>query len=111
MEIPNQPDAENQSLAKSVDPLEQVIRWIVEGESDGDILASIVEAYPTQDPRQLYEAAIDRIEKASTVEANVVYGWILMARKELFRRMLEVGDYTGALRATDRIESLVDKLK
>lgn len=92
-------------------PEQQVLQWIIEGQSDADVLAAVAKFWPDTDADKLYESAVDQIAKASQVESDVLLGWCLMARRELFRKMFEIGDFAGALRATEKIESLATKLK
>lgn len=90
-------------------PLQQVIKWLVEGHSDGDILEAVAQHFPDESADKLIEAGLDEIALASKVDHEVIAGWCLMARRELYRRMLEIGDFAGALKATEKIESLVYK--
>ena len=108
-EPPGKP-ATTGEIAACRSPINQVLVWIVEGQQDGDVLAAIKKHWPGEDPDKVYEAAIDQIAEASKVESDVILGWCLMARRELYRKMFEMGDYTGALRATEKIESLATKL-
>lgn len=91
-------------------PVDQVLQWIIEGQNDADVQEAIKKLWPSEDPEKLYEAAVDRVSDASKVEGEVLLGWCLMARRELFRKMFEIGDFAGALRATEKIESLIPKL-
>jgi hypothetical protein len=93
-----------------LEPLDQVIIWIVEGMPDGKILAKCKKLWPSTDAEELYSLAVDQVADASQIETDVIYGWCLMARRELYRKMLNEGDYQGALKATERIESLTAKL-
>ncbi len=90
-------------------PLDQVIKWLVEGHSDGDIVDAIGQFWPDESAEDLINAGLDKITDAGKVEPALIDGWCLMARRELYRRMLEIGDFAGALRATEKIESLVNK--
>lgn len=101
-------DSENMVHVKT--PLEQTVQWIVEGQTDGDILATISEQWPGIEPQSLYDMALDKVEQASQTERPLLLGWCLMARREIYRQMLASGDLSGALRATERIESLAEKL-
>jgi hypothetical protein len=98
-------------VASADGPIDQVLRWIVEGQADGDILATIAETWPHEDPEDLYQKAVEQVAGATQVDPDVILGWCFMARRELYRKMLENGDFAGALRATEKIESLIEKLK
>jgi hypothetical protein len=88
-------------------PLEQVLKWIVEGQTDSDIYEAIGKHWPGTDPEALHQQAVDQVADASKVSQDVIVGWCFMARKELYRRMVGIGDFAGALRATEKIESLI----
>jgi hypothetical protein len=90
--------------------VEQVLQWIIQGENDANVLEAIKEFFPDQDPTALYEAAVDKVADASQVETSVIFGWLLLSRRELYRKMVEIGDFAGALRATEQIEKIAGKL-
>lgn len=85
------------------------MKWLVEGQSDSDILDAIRKFWPEMLAEDLLEKGVDEIAQAGKVDRELIRGWCLMARRELYRRMLEIGDFAGALRATERIEALANK--
>ncbi len=96
--------------ADSGSPVEVVLRWIIEGQTDGDILESAKQLWPELNPEDIYEQAVTKVSDASKVTPSIIIGWCFMARRELYRKMYEIGDFNGALRATEKIETLVKYL-
>ncbi|GAF71789.1 unnamed protein product, partial [marine sediment metagenome] len=87
----------------------QVHRFIVEGFSNADILEYLDKNGITiEDAKRSFENALNKFIKASKMPKSVMHGWCLEAYRDLYRRLLETGDYTGALRAVKEISSLAD---
>ncbi len=86
---------------KTCDPaaVHQVFKWIIAGHSEHDVRDAIGEAWPKADPQPLIVAAIQRLADAGEYDAALVRGWCLEATRDLYRRMVEIGDFAGALRA------------
>lgn len=91
-------------------PLEQVVQWLIQGETARDVLDEAANAWPDHDPDELYELAVSQIKDAARIEPELMKGFCLLARREIFRRMMQVGDLSGALRAIDKIEAAAEKL-
>lgn len=99
-------------MAERSNSLDQTIRWLVAGEADGDIVEALQIYFPDDGPpAAILEKAVDEIDKAGSVDRRLIRGWCLLARRELYRLMLADGDYVGALKATERIEALADKMR
>jgi hypothetical protein len=86
--------------------VEQVVRWMLSGSRDADILAGIAATFPGQPIEPLIAAAVDELAKSAETDADVVKGWCFEATKELYRRMLDIGDLVGALRAVKQLMEL-----
>jgi hypothetical protein len=65
-------------------------------------------AYPDENPDELVRAAIAQFETTARADVNVIRGWCLEAYRELYRRMIEIGDYPGALRAVKELLKYAD---
>jgi hypothetical protein len=102
-------ESEEKAIAiKAPDPkrVEQVVRWIAAGATESDILEAIAEQWPEEDKRPLIVAALQEITAASQTPPDLAIGWCLQSTRELYRRMVEVGDFTGALRAIKLLADL-----
>lgn len=91
-----------------IDParVEQVIQWLIAGNRDLHIVEAIRETWPDQALDPLIATACAQLMDAGQVEPDAVKGWCLEASRELYRRMLEVGDLVGALRAVKQVFEL-----
>jgi len=92
--------------------LQQVQDWILQGNSEHLIRESIADEFPDASPVALITGVLNHfIEVASLNEVALLgtYGWCLEASKEMYRRMVEIGDYAGALRAIKQIKELADQ--
>lgn len=92
--------------------LQQVQDWILQGNSEHLIRESIADEFPDASPVALITGVLNHfVEVASLNEIALLgtYGWCLEASKEMYRRMVEIGDYAGALRAIKQIKELADQ--
>jgi hypothetical protein len=83
--------------------IEQVIRWIVEGATEYQILEAIAATFPKASTKPLIAAAVDELTKKGELDGKLVRGWAFEATRELYRKMIDVADYNGALRAVKQI--------
>jgi len=83
-----------------------VFRWIIQGHTEHDIIQAVHAQFPKHDPKKLIGAAMLRIADAGQAPPEVLRGWALEAYRSLYRRMLEVGDFAGALAAVKEIARL-----
>jgi hypothetical protein len=51
-------------------------------------------------------AVMEQLHEAGKFDAQTVQGWCFEAYRDLYRRMVEVGDYAGATRAVKQIAEL-----
>ena len=84
----------------------QTIKWLLSGATHFDILEAIHSSYPDDDPAKLILAAMLHFETAGKFDPTVVVGWCFAATQDLYRRMVDIGDYPGALRAVKQMLEL-----
>lgn len=103
-----QKPAQKTSLITAPDPsrVEQVLKWIVAGNRDAEILAAIATNWPDQKPIPLVNEAMTCLKESSEFEQDVLVGWCFEATKDVYRRMVELGDLVGALRAIKQMHDL-----
>ena len=94
--------------SSDLDPNEvnQVLKWILSGATERDISEAVANSYPATPPQPLICAALDHIRAAADCDPNVVRGFCVEATRDLYRRMVEIGDFTGALRALKQLSAL-----
>lgn len=100
------------STALSVPPAQpspaailQTKTWIVEGQQAADILESIQEHFPKEQPQVLLSAALAEIgTEAENIDIDLARGFLLNAYRELYRRSFEINDFGSALAALRSFE-------
>lgn len=93
-------------IAPHVDRVEQTVRWLLTGARDADVLEAIRTTWPDQELQPLILAAVDQLAASGRFDRLVVRGWCFEATKDLYRRMTEIGDFAGALRAVKQMWDL-----
>lgn len=88
--------------------VQQVIKWVVDGMSEYDVANAISVQFPGIKTADVFAAAMIHFERSGTFDANVVTGWVFESTKEVYRRALEAGDFSTALRALGQIGKLAD---
>jgi hypothetical protein len=89
-----------------VTPVDEVIAWLIEGHRDADIREAIRQKWPDQEPGALQLAAIEHFERAAGCDVAVVHGWALEAYRDLYRRMVKIGDFANAMKAIKELVRL-----
>lgn len=80
-----------------------VIQWLITGASEADVLEALRAKYPSADVRGTMQAVREHLVAEGTPDADALRGWVLTAYRELYRRMLEVGDFDGARKVLKNI--------
>lgn len=88
---------------------QQVLTWILEGNSEHDILEAINAQWPNEKAKPLIVNALDELAKSGTVDKTAVAGWCFEATRFVYGKMIEQGDYTGALRAIKQLKEISQK--
>lgn len=80
-----------------------VVDWMLQGASGAQILEAIAVKFPDIQPAELLTAAGNHFEKISNADPRLIRGWCFEATRDLYRRMIEIGDYANALRAVKQL--------
>ena len=86
--------------------LNQVVKWVLTGATEHDVVDAIKQAWPEDDAVPLITAAIDRLRAAGDFDHQIVLGWCFEATRDMYRRMVDIGDFPGALRAIKQLAEL-----
>jgi len=97
-------------IAPTPNPGRKVIEWMIEGQREADIAEAVATAFPGQSAKKLIEAAVDHFVQAAHCERNVILGWSMEAYRALYRKLLEIGDYHGAMKAVASLQKLASEL-
>ena len=81
----------------------QVFQWIVQGATEFDIQEAMHQAWPDANHASLLLAAIEKIRESNQIDPHTVLGFCFEATRDLYRRMVEIGDFPGALRALKQL--------
>lgn len=88
----------------------QILEWMVAGHSDKDILEAVAATFPGRPADELLGRAVDHLAAAAKCPRDVLMGFALEAYRDLYRRLREIGDYQGAMKAVAALVKLSDKL-
>lgn len=98
-------DITDQLPALPLEPLQQVIQWIVSGFSQADIEQAIAHTWPRKQARPLIVQAMTRIADSADPEPAIVRGFAIEGTRTIYQRAMSMGDLQTALRA---LKQLVD---
>jgi len=83
-----------------------VLNWLVSGASEHDILDALRAKYPDADARKTLAAVRNHLAAEGQPQPDALRGWVLVSLRELYRRMLEVGDFDGARKVLKNITEI-----
>jgi hypothetical protein len=90
-------------------PAAQAILWMLEGNRSEDIAQALRAKFPDEEPTALLNAAADHFATVAQADPLVIRGFCLEALREMYRRMVDVGDYAGALKALKELMAYATK--
>lgn len=99
-------DTGTRTSDQTPDQVNQVLKWILSGATERDVTEAVAISYPAADPQPLIVAAIGELRQAANCDPLTIRGFCIEATRELFRRMVEIGDFTGALRAVKQLSEI-----
>ena len=99
------PELQNLPVAY-YEPAEMVLKWLLEGHTEADILGAIREHLPAEDSKALIETVLQRLEAAGRPSRDVIRGFCYEAYRHLYKRMVAIGDFANALKAIKEIHNL-----
>ena len=80
-----------------------IVQWLLTGASEQDVLEALRAKYPEADAGATLAAVRERLTAEGTPDTDALRGWVLLSYRELYRRMLEVGDFDGARKVLKNI--------
>ena len=100
-----QPDpAANEAQAAAV-----VYGWMLEGHTKGDIADAASRLWAHLDRAKVILSALEAFAVASQEPPDSIRGFCIEATRHLYRKLLAVGDYTGALSAVKQLNGFTAK--
>lgn len=101
--VPSEPAQPLATLSTLAGRMNQVYHWIIEGATEYDIGEAMQQAWPDADHAGILLAAIEKIRESNEIDPHTVLGFCFEATRDLYRRMVEIGDFPGALRALKQL--------
>ncbi len=83
---------------------------MIEGHREAEIAEAVAATFPGKNAAKLIEAAVDHFIQAAHCQRAVILGWSLEAYRALYRKLLEIGDYNGAMKAVASLLQLSREL-
>lgn len=80
-----------------------VLQWLLTGASEADVVEALRAKYPTADVKATLAAVADHLASEGNPNRDVLRGFVLASYRELYRRMLTVGDFDGARKVLKNI--------
>jgi len=81
---------------------------VLDGYSAADIRDTIATEHPDANCDALFAQAQHLFERAAAKPYKAVLGWCMESTRDLYRKMTEVADYDGALRAVKQLAALAE---
>ena len=76
---------------------------ILEGNTRQDIESAAKNLFPGVRIGPVFDHALAAFATVANESSEVVGGWCIETSRDLYRKMIEVGDYAGALRAVKQV--------
>jgi hypothetical protein len=80
-----------------------VVEWLISGVSEAEVVESLRAKYPDVDAGATLAAVRDHLAREGTPDADALRGWVLLAYRELYRRLLDNDDLEGARKVVKNI--------
>lgn len=84
----------------------QITKWVLSGATEYEIAEAVAAQWPGTELRPLLAKVLCELAEAGVTTAPLVLGWCIEATKFLYQRMVDIGDFAGALRAIKQIADL-----
>ena len=88
------------------DQLKAVLKWILQANDEIDVKEAIKKHYPDANETELIVAAVEEISEIGKEEPDFTRGWALGATRDLVRKMIEIGDFSNAMRGIKQVHDL-----
>lgn len=102
---------ETGQLARLPDPKAHVIAWLLDGHRDEDIKEALATKFPEVNAVAVLAEVVQHFQEAATCDKTVLLGWALEAYRDLYRRMIAIGDFAGAMKAVKELAGLAGRTR
>ena len=84
----------------------KVYQLLLEGHSKADILEALPTLFPGADATALVMEAVESFAVIAEEPIGSIMGWCMESARVLYRKCVEVGDFTGALACSKEVSRL-----
>ncbi len=78
--------------------LHQIKQWVITGHDEHDVREAIADKFPGMDPDAALSEIVVYLSEAGQASGDVVRGFCLEAYREIYSRMMGIGDFANAAR-------------
>lgn len=91
--------------------VEQVIRWMLDGNRETDVVASMLAAWPGKVPQpgKLIDLACIKITESASIPRQTVIGWSFESAMQVYQKAIAANDLAEALRTIRFILDMADR--
>jgi hypothetical protein len=86
----------------------RLLAAVLDGHNPNDIRETIATEHPAANCDLLFAHAQNLFERSAQKPYKAVLGWCMESTRDLYRKMTEVGDFDGALRAVKQLAALAE---
>lgn len=86
--------------------LSESIKLTIEGNTEADIREWLSQTYPDIKATKILKLIPEYLKEKAGEDKTVILGFCLEATKDLYRNLLKIGDFTGALKAIQELSKL-----
>ena len=85
------------------------MQWLLQGHDEKQIVEALNEKYPDCSPQQILLEVANHLQLTGQVDQDVIRGWAIESTRSIYQKLIEIGDYSGALKAIKQIMLLAPK--
>lgn len=86
--------------------LSESIKLTLEGNSEADIREWLAGTYPDIKANKVLKQIPEYLKEKAREDKEVVLGFCIESARELYRNLVKIGDFTGALKALQELAKL-----
>lgn len=91
------------------DQVDRVVRWVLAGATEAEILAAIDKEWPEANTKALIAAAFALFREAGDFDGQAVLGFCYEATREVYRQALKEKNWALALKAVKQMSDIAEK--
>lgn len=91
--------------------LSESIKLTIEGNTEADIREWLSQTYPDIKATKILKMIPEYLKEKAGEDKTVILGFCLEATKDLYKNLLKIGDFTGALKAIQELSKLSKNTK